>query len=139
MPIMKNPLRATSLGEFWGERWNLAFAELARRFILRPLARPLGAGMAGSAVFLVSGLVHESVLSLPAGSGWGRPTLYFMLQPLGIFAEKNMAGKRMGLGKGLRGWAWVLLFTVGPIPLLFSPLFVERVIVPMFQQVRAFL
>jgi hypothetical protein len=139
MPIMMAPLRATSLGEFWGERWNLAFAELARRFILRPLARPLGASLAGSTVFLISGLVHESVLSLPARAGWGRPTLFFLLQALGIVAEKSMTGRRMGLGKGLRGWTWVLLFTVGPISLLFTPVFVERVIVPMFQQLKTFL
>lgn len=139
MPIMRSPIQATSLGEFWGVRWNLAFAELARRFVLRPLARPLGASLAGGAVFLISGFLHESVLSLPARAGWGGPTLYFMLQALGIAAEKSAEGQRRGLGKGAVGWAWVLLLTVMPIPLLFPPVFVARVIVPMLQQFKTFL
>jgi hypothetical protein len=139
LPIMKTPLRSTSLGEFWGERWNLAFAEIARRFIFRPLARRLGAILAGSTVFLVSGIVHESVISLPARGGWGRPTLYFMLQALGIVAEKSAAGRRAGRGTGWLGWAWVLLFAGVPIGLVFHRPFVARVIVPMFQQFNAVL
>jgi alginate O-acetyltransferase complex protein AlgI len=139
LPIMKAPLSSTSLGEFWGERWNLAFAEIARRFLFRPLARPLGASLAGCMVFLVSGLVHESVISLPAGGGWGGPTLYFALQALGILFERSAAGRTKGLGSGRLGWAWVLLVTAGPVPLLFHRPFVERVIVPMFQQINALL
>jgi hypothetical protein len=139
LPIMKSPMRSTSLGEFWGERWNLAFAEIARRFIFRPLAKPLGARLAGCTVFLVSGLVHESVISLPARGGWGGPTLYFLLQAVGIVSEKGVAARRIGLGKGWIGWAWVLLFAAVPIPLLFHRPFVERVVVPMFQQLHAVL
>jgi hypothetical protein len=137
MPIMKNPLRATALGEFWGERWNLAFADLSRRFIFKPLARRWGASLAGCTVFLVSGLIHESAISLPANGGWGGPTLYFLLQAAGIVSEKSTIARRFGLGKGWRGWAWVLLVAAGPIPILFQPVFVERVIVPMFQQIKA--
>jgi hypothetical protein len=137
VPIMKNPLRATALGEFWGERWNLAFAELARRFIFKPLARRWGARLAGCTVFFVSGLIHESAISLPANGGWGGPTFYFMLQAAGIVSEKSSFGRRMGLGRGLRGWAWVLLVAALPIPVLFQPVFVERVIVPMFQQIKS--
>lgn len=138
LPIMKAPMHSTSLGEFWGERWNLAFAEIARRFIFRPLARPWGPSLAGSTVFLVSGIVHETVVSLPAKGGWGGPTLYFVLQAMGIVSERSVAGRRAGLGKGWRGWTWVLLFAAVPIPLLFHPPFVERVIVPMFRQLNAF-
>ena len=43
-PIMSAPLRSTSLGEFWGKRWNLGFRELAHELIFRPLYRTLGAG-----------------------------------------------------------------------------------------------
>jgi alginate O-acetyltransferase complex protein AlgI len=139
LPIMRSPMRSTSLSEFWGERWNLAFAEIARRFILRPLARPLGAALAGGAVFLISGIVHETVISVPARGGWGGPTLYFMLQAVGIASEKSATGRRIGLGRGLPGWSWVFLVAAVPIPLLFHPAFVVRVIVPMFQQFNAYL
>ena len=31
-PIMSAPLRSTSLGEFWGKRWNLGFRQLSHGF-----------------------------------------------------------------------------------------------------------
>jgi alginate O-acetyltransferase complex protein AlgI len=134
-PIMRNPLAATSLAEFWGERWNIAFAETARRFIFRPLARRAGARAAGAAVFLVSGLVHESVLSLPVRDGWGGPTLYFVLQALGIAVEKSAVGRRLGLGGGARGWIWTALLTAAPVPLLFHAPFVAGVMVPFLREI----
>lgn len=132
-PIMNSPMRAVSLSEFWSERWNVAFADVARRFVFRPLARRLGALKAGGVVFLVSGLVHEAAISLPARGGWGGPTLYFALNAVGIAFERGRAGAALGIGRGVRGWLWVFGFTVLPLPLLFHAPFVERVIVPMFE------
>ena len=93
----------------------------------------LGVRGAGFFVFFVSGLVHETVVSLPARGGWGGPTVYFLLQGAGMAVEKGPLGKRLGLGDGFRGWFWMALFTAGPLPLLFHPPFVHRVIVPFFQ------
>lgn len=138
-PIMRAPIAATSLAEFWGERWNVAFAESARRFIVRPLARRVGARRAGLAVFVVSGLVHETVISLPARGGWGGPTLYFLLQALGVALEKSAWGVRVGLGRGVRGWLWTFLFTATPLPLLFHEPFVGNLIVPLYRSLAAFL
>jgi hypothetical protein len=135
MPIMRAPILATSLAEFWGERWNAAFADAARRFLFRPLARRWGAPRAGGLVFLVSGLVHETVISLPAHGGWGGPTLYFLLQAAGINLEKSAVGGRLGLGAGRPGWLWMLLVTAIPLPLLFHVPFAERVIVPFFRYI----
>jgi alginate O-acetyltransferase complex protein AlgI len=132
-PIMRSPIAARSLAEFWGERWNIAFAESARRFLLRPLARRWGVGRAGAFVFLVSGIVHETVVSLPARGGWGGPTLYFLLQAGGAALEKNALGRRIGLGAEARGRAWTLAVTALPLPLLFHAPFAERVIVPLFR------
>jgi len=138
-PIMRTPIAATSLAEFWGARWNVAFAETARRFLFRPLARRFGARPAGAAVFLISGLVHESVISLPARGGWGGPTLYFVLQAGGIAAEKSAVGRRLGLGGGGRGWLWTLGVTAAPVPLLFHAPFVARVMVPFVRELSTFL
>lgn len=135
--LMRAPVLARSLAEFWGERWNTAFAELARRFVLRPLARRVGTSTAGLAVFAVSGVVHEIAISLPAGGGWGGPTLYFLLQAAGLAAEKTTAGRRLGLGAGSRGWLWTLLFTGLPLPLLFHAPMVERVVLPLFRFLEA--
>jgi hypothetical protein len=73
-PIMSAPLHSTSLGEFWGKRWNLGFRQLAHELIFRPLYRRLGAYTAGFLVFAVSGLTHDLVISLPARGGYGLPS-----------------------------------------------------------------
>ena len=138
-PIMRAPIAATSLANLWGERWNIAFAEAARRFLLRPLARRCGVRAAGAVVFLTSGLVHETVISLPARGGWGGPTLYFLLQGAGIAFEKSAFGLRAGLGSGNRGRLWTLLVAVAPIPLLFHGPFVRNVIVPFYRTLNAVL
>jgi alginate O-acetyltransferase complex protein AlgI len=132
-PIMRAPILARSLAEFWGERWNVAFAEAARGLMLRPLARRWGVAWAGAAVFVASGIVHELVISLPARGGWGGPTLYFLLQSAGMAAEKSAMGRKRGLGVGMAGRVWTMVFTALPLPLLFHAPFAERVIVPLFR------
>lgn len=136
-PIMRMPVAATSLGELWGSRWNLAFADAARRLVFRPLARRHGVKIGGAAVFLVSGLVHETVISLPARGGWGGPTLYFLLQAAGIAVEKSRLGRGIGLGAGGRGWAWTLFIAGAPLPLLFHTPFIRHVIVPFYRALSA--
>lgn len=138
-PIMRAPILATSLADLWGARWNLAFADAARRFVLKPLARPIGGRGAGLAVFAVSGLVHESVVSLPARGGWGGPTAYFLLQAAGLAVERSAYGVRCGLGRGAAGWLWTFFVAVAPLPLLFHAPFARSVIIPLFRDLAAFL
>ncbi len=120
-PIMNRPLLARSVAEFWGSRWNLAFRDLVRELIARPLTKAVGARAALWAVFLLSGLLHELVISLPAGAGYGLPVLYFLWQGVAIELEKRWH---------LEGHAWVVLMTGLPALLLFHPPFVERVMLP---------
>ena len=103
-PIMNWPIAARSLTDFWGRRWNLAFHELANRFCFRPLLRSLGPAGALFASFVASGLVHDLIISVPAGGGYGLPTAYFTLQGAGILAQRSRLGARLGLGGGVRGW-----------------------------------
>jgi hypothetical protein len=136
-PIMSAPLRATSLAEFWGKRWNLGFRQLSYELIFRPLHRTLGAEAAGLLVFLASGLIHDLVISLPARAGYGLPTAYFLLQGTGITIEHSGFGKRLGLGQGARGWLFVAVVVTAPAFWLFHPWFVLRVIIPFMQAIHA--
>lgn len=119
-PLWRSPLLATSLGDFWGNRWNLAFRDLARVVMFRPLRRRLGTRRAMLVVFLVSGLAHDVVFSIPAGAGYGLPLLYFAIQAAAIRVRGRLA---------------TLLITGPPSLFLFHPPFVERVYVPFLRAI----
>lgn len=122
-PIMSNPLAAQKISEFWGGRWNIAFKHIVSPFLFMPLKKKLGPSWGVFCTFLFSGLVHELVISLPAGAGYGLPTLYFLIQALGMRIE------RLSLS-----WLSQKLFTyiviIGPVFILFHPPFMREVITP---------
>lgn len=132
-PIMRSPLLADSLTDFWGRRWNRAFSDFATPVIFRPVARRFGTAAAGWAVFLFSGLVHEMVISFPARAGWGLPTAYFLLQGAGVAAERRW---RFPPGTPLMR-AWTVAVAAGPAFWLFHPPFVNGVMIPFFHAINA--
>lgn len=136
-PVMRRPLLATSLAEFWSTRWNTAFNVLAHDFAFRPLCRKFGAHGATLGVFLISGIVHDLVISLPARAGYGLPTAYFLFQGVAVLAERTVLGRRFGLGKGFRGWLFTLVCAGAPAFWLFHPQFVINVILPMLHAIGA--
>ena len=136
-PLMRLPLAATSLNDFWGKRWNAAFNELAFRFAYRPLRRRTNPIAATLGVFGLSGLIHELVISLPAHGGYGLPTAYFLIQGFGLVLERSALGQWIGLGQGLRGRLFALAVTAGPAFWLFHPPFIHNVILPMFKAIGA--
>jgi Membrane bound O-acyl transferase family len=136
-PIMQAPVLSRSLSEFWGKRWNLGFRQLSYDFVFQPLHRGLGVAGATMLVFLFSGLIHESVISLPAHGGYGLPTGYFLLQGLGVVLERSGLGKSLGLRGGFSGWAFMAIMTAGPAFWLFHPPFVMRVVLPFMRAIRA--
>jgi hypothetical protein len=136
-PLMDWPMRAAGVGEFWGRRWNTAFRDLTHRFLFRPLAARLGPRAGVAAGFLFSGLVHDLVISAPAGGGYGWPTFYFVLQGLGLLAERSRSGRPLGLGGGWRGRAFTAAVVVGPVYGLFHPPFVRGVVLPFLDALGA--
>ena len=88
-------------------------------------------------VFAASGLIHDLVISLPARAGYGLPTLYFLVQGAGVTLERSQFGKRFGLGRGVRGWCFMVVFLTLPIFGLFHPWFVLRVILPFMRAIHA--
>jgi len=136
-PIMQEPLASRSLSEFWGKRWNLGFRQLSHEFIFQPLHSVIGARWAMLLVFLFSGLIHESVISVPARGGYGLPTAYFLLQGLGVLLERSRAGRIFHLQGGFSGWAFMAVVTAVPAFWLFHPAFVLRVALPFMKVIRA--
>lgn len=137
-PLFRSPASATSLGEFWGGRWNDAFRQLSHDFIYLPMRPYFGRLPTLMLVFLISGLIHEAVISLPAGGGYGLPTMYFLVQGVGMMLERSRQGVRLGLGTGKRGWLFVVMCTATPAFWLFHPVFVRQVILPFMSVAHAF-
>lgn len=136
-PLMNSPLASRSLSEFWGRRWNTGFQQLAHDLVFRPLRRKTGVAAAGFLVFVVSGLLHDLVISLPARGGYGLPTLYFALQGAGVALERSRLGRQLGLRDGWRGWLWMAVVTAAPAFWLFHRPFVCRVILPFMEAIHA--
>jgi hypothetical protein len=129
-PLMDWPIRSTSVSEFWGRRWNRAFRDLTHRYVFRPLTSRFGLSAGSWLAFLFSGLVHEAAITLPAGGGYGGPSLYFLIQAAGLHFERSAAGRRLGLGGGIAGRLFTIAITALPVGLLFPRPFVVEVIVP---------
>jgi hypothetical protein len=134
--IMDKPLLARSVSDFWGRRWNLAFRDLMHQFVLRPLAPIVGVSWATVAIFLVSGVIHDAVISFTANGGWGLPTLYFLLQAGVVFVERSSLGRWIGLGHGFVGWLFAFAVVALPAGLLFHGPFIAHVVVPMTRAIQ---
>jgi hypothetical protein len=136
-PVMNVPLLAQGVSEFWGRRWNTAFRDLTHRFSFRPLTPRLGPRGALVVGFVLSGLIHELVISVPAQAGYGGPTLFFVLQIPALLIERSRVGKALELGHGWRGCLFTALVLVLPAGLLFHRPFVHDVVLPFMQAMGA--
>jgi len=136
-PIMNAPWKSASLSEFWGRRWNGAFNQLVMEIFFRPFARSLGTTRATLTAFLISGLIHELVISLPAGAGYGLPAGYFLLQGWGVIAQRTPMRGRVRLRNGVAGRMFTLFLVGAPAFGLFHPPFVMRVILPFMRAIGA--
>jgi Membrane bound O-acyl transferase family len=136
-PLMNRPMHASSVADFWGRRWNMAYRDLTYQFLFCPLRSKLGAASALLIGFAVSGINHDLVISIPAGGGYGGPTAYFVIQGVAILAEKSKIGRSLGLGHGLFGWLFAAVVLIAPVHLLFHDAFVVRVVVPFMESLGA--
>lgn len=136
-PIMDSPLLASSIGGFWGSRWNSAFRDLSHRLVFQPVRGRIDSRAAVLVAFLASGVVHELVISVPAGSGFGLPTAYFLIQGLGVLVERSKLQKRLGLSIRPIGWIFTMVCAAGPACWLFHPAFITRVAIPFLAAIGA--
>ncbi len=136
--LMCAPLRANSVAEFWGRRWNTGFSQPARRLLFEPLGKRIGVGLATLCVFAISGLLHELVISLPARGGFGGPMAYFLVQAAALQLERSQFGTRLALSRSSwRGRLFALIAAAGPAFWLFPPPFIERVMLPFLRAMGA--
>lgn len=136
-PIMSKPILSKTLSEFWGKRWNLGFRQLAYDLVFRPMHRTTGVAVASLLVFLISGFIHDLVISLPARGGYGLPTAYFILQGVGVTLDRSTLGKRLHLQRGLSAWLFMFVVAAVPVFWLFHPPFVTRVVLPFMHAIHA--
>ncbi|MDA7920542.1 hypothetical protein N9Z18_02990 [Verrucomicrobiales bacterium] len=80
--------------------------------------------------FFASGVAHELVISLPAWGGFGLPTIYFLIQAVGLLVLRNY--------RPLRNRFVTLGFVLFPAPILFHPVFIERVFAPMMKLITLY-
>lgn len=119
--VFRQPWRSKSLAEFWSRRWNVGFSEMLTITVSRPVGKRLGRTAGIAAAFLASGLLHELAISVPAGGGYGLPTLYFALQGALVRA-------------GVRGRVATLLAVALPVPLCFHAPFVRAIVIPLLHR-----
>jgi membrane bound O-acyltransferase family protein len=136
-PLFLQPTRSGSVAEFWGRRWNRAFSDFSRDLILRPLSRRMSTRAAGFVVFVFSGLVHDLVVSVPAGGGYGLPTLYFLLQGILILCEGTRPIRELLRRRPVFGHIWTWIVVVAPAPLLFHAPFLRHIVLPFLATVGA--
>lgn len=136
-PLFNEPLKSTSLQDFWSHRWNVAFVEMNIQLFV-PLCKPFF-GKTGTifAVFFISGLLHELAISFPVNQGWGLPMLYFLIQGVALFALEPLLKitTQPVCVRRLWTWAWVLL----PVPLLFHEPFRVELILSLLEGVKSVL
>ncbi len=130
------PARSRSLTEFWARRWNLAFSEMLQVAVRRPFKRALGPAGSTALCFVISGLLHELALSVPARAGYGPPLLYFCLHGGLVIAERRIpwgAGRGGELARRVWTLGWVLL----PVLLVFHPPALRALVLPLVAEAGA--
>jgi alginate O-acetyltransferase complex protein AlgI len=121
--LFDRPWAAMSLTDFWSRRWNLAFVEMNRCLLVKPVYRAFGKRGARFALFAVSGVLHELALSWPAGGGWGLPLGYFLVHGALVAVEERFR---------IANRAWVWFWLIAPSPWLFHEPFRRALIVPFY-------
>lgn len=111
--LFDRPFLSISLRDFWSVRWNRAFVDMNKIFIMLPLRNRVPLAILTFSIFAFSGALHELGISYADGVSWGSPLLYFVIQGIGMVIEKH---RKLPLSLV---WAWILL----PVPLLFTPAF----------------
>jgi alginate O-acetyltransferase complex protein AlgI len=130
-PLFKSPYASASLEEFWGRRWNVAFSEMTSIAVFKPVAASTSKITGILAAFIFSGVLHELAISVPVNNGYGFPLLYFFIQGLAIIIENHIDKTGSFLKQPVIARIWTWSWIIVPLPFLFHPDFLEKIILPM--------
>jgi hypothetical protein len=121
-PVMRHPLVAGSLSEFWGRRWNRSFRDLAYRLVYRPLRdRGVSIGAATLVVFAASASAHEYLVGLSTQSDFGWMSAFFLLQGALTLAGRRLTALLPERLRPLCGRLWLWCALIATAPLFFMP------------------
>jgi len=118
-PVHRRPIGARSVGEFWGERWNIVVSAWLRTFVFMPVARRNHCVLGIMLAFLASGVLHGWLILFAIGL-WAAlsQVLFFVIQGVAILAENRLR---------IHEWpvavtrAWTLLILLATSPLFIDP------------------
>lgn len=118
-PIHNGLFRATSVGDFWGNRYNVWVSDWFHQLIFTPLRRK--PAVASFAVYLYSGLWHDLLINAPlllifhrCYLGW--MTAYFMIQWIAAMLDRALLREKPILRRCL-----TYVAVIFPAPLFFYP------------------
>ena len=116
LPLMhRTPIAALSVGEFWGQRWNIITSAWFRSFIFWPLARRRFAGVGVFCCFLVSGAFHAWPMLVGLGTVAALSTVvFFVFQGVVVLAESRLRIHTWPLAMA-RAWTLVILLASSPL------------------------
>ena len=117
--LHRTPIAARSVGEFWGQRWNLVISAWLRQYFYLPLARRRRPGLGIMCAFLVSGALHGWPMMVAVSSAAGCTTLaFFLLQGVFVLAEQRL---QIHTWPDYLARAWTLTALLLPSPLYIDP------------------
>jgi hypothetical protein len=114
-PMHQKPYLAKSLNDFWSNRWNNWVRDWLRQISRHFFSKNRVLLLFYS--FVISGLFHELMVSLPYAintgkSVWGLMMTYFAIQGLGFFIEKKFLSNNLILKKI---WCWTVIILPSPL------------------------
>ncbi|TVU30167.1 hypothetical protein EJB05_21776, partial [Eragrostis curvula] len=120
-PQFDRPYLSSSLGDFWGRRWNLMASAVLRPAVYLPVRARAGAPAGVLATFFVSGLMHEVIAwYITFRPPTGQLTAFFLLHGASVCAERRLARLRRPLPRVV-ATPLVLGFVAGTAFWLFFP------------------
>ena len=116
LPLMhRTPIAARSVGEFWGQCWNIITSAWFHTFIFWPLARRRFAGVGILCCFLLSGAFHAWPMLVALGTFAALSTLvFFVIQGVVVLAERRLSIHTWPIAMA-RAWMLVILLTSSPL------------------------